>query len=428
MAERSAGEDAFNMLKVERGVLTASLIFTVAVASDFPALADDLFALRAPGLSYIAPPFSIYYLPLLILFLWFNYSARESQEASIKVGPSLISAALLLFSLLMIEALHALRGYEPNIEVILGFAWMILLLFTLRSFSYLVHWRATIIVAASVFCTVLSVLSLVVPVNSLSDLGRAVLVSPDRPEWKGVNSHAYFAAAMSIVAANQFLFARRQEPLTSLFWTAVVAVNILAVVVNQSRGAWIAACLGFAMLLISRITGWTAMRSAIAAALLACLTVGLLLGTQSSQLESVLSLNRGLSSSQELAQSGRAPVNGDVSSVAVRYAMISEAAARFWASPFFGSGWARISEESFGGHSMHGVPQIFSASYGLVGLIVFGIFVYCNFSNPLASRMAIPLIVLMAIEIMARPIIPFWFAIIIALIGPQDRQQALGDK
>ena len=407
--------------RAETLIATIALIFVTAVATELPELLDDLFAFRAPVLSYVIPPFAVFYVPILLLVMWFNGVAKGAGRFTVAVDPALISAALLIFTLLSMEFVHAL-GKVPDFEIILDLAWFLALFFTLRSFDYLEGWLEKMLVTAAVCCSVISIASMTVPLNSLLDLGLAGFIfGPLRPQWDGVNSHSYFSAAIALIALHRLLFFKL-SPQLQIFWAATTIINLVAIVANKSRGAWIAALLSIILLAIARVTGWHNRKVLATTGILAAITVGAMLFAQSPVLDHVFSLGRGLTPDREMAAVSDLRAAGAYqSSLSARFDMVRSTTDTFLQSPIFGHGLATVSDLRFAGHSLHGVLHIIAASYGVIGLLLLANFVYFNFPNcwrENASRVGPPLLLVMLVSIVARQTVPLWFAIVLTALPP----------
>ena len=397
-----------------------ALVFVTAIAADLPSLLDNLFALRAPVLSFVIPPFAIFYAPILLLVLWFNGIARGSGHLSATIDPGLVSAALLVFSLLAIESAHAFGNSIPDFEIVMDLAWALLLFFTLRSFSYQSRWAETMLVTAAICCSILSIISMAVPLNSLFDIGLSgFFFQPRRPQWNGVNSHSYFAAAVSLIALHRLLFFKL-TPLQKMFWGATILINLIAIVANKSRGAWIAALLSIILIAIARITGWNNRRILLSAALLVATTAGTALFLRPTELDYFISLGRGLAPAQEFIVTSDLKAQGaDKSSITVRMGMIRGTMDIFLQNPIFGQGWSAVSDMRFTSHSLHGVVQVIAASYGIIGLLLLASFIYFNVPNFFGantSRLGPPLLLIMLVSVVVRPAVPLWFAIVLVAL------------
>jgi len=416
--------------RAEHLIAFCALVFVTAIAAELPELLDDLFALRAPVLSYVIPPFAVFYAPILLLVMWFNGIAKGAGRFTVVIDPGLISAALLIFVLITIEFVHAFGSSVPEFEIIMEIAWFLLILLTLRSFSYLEGWSEKMLVTAAICCSIISIASITIPLNSLVYLGvKDFLFGPLRPQWDGVNSHSYFSAAIALVALHRLLFLKLSQRL-QIFWVATTVINLVAIVANKSRGAWIAALLSIIFLAVAKLTGWSNRKVIVTTGLLTAITVGALLLVQSPALDRFVSLGRGLTPDQEFAAVSNLNADGtDRSSFAVRLGMIRSTAGTFLQSPLFGHGWSAISEMQFSGHSLHGVPHVIASSYGIIGLLLLAGFVYFNIPNYFrenASRLGPPLLLIVLVSVIARPSIPLWFAIIFVTLTTSldDRQRA----
>lgn len=406
----------------------SGLVFCTAIASELFYAFDDFLEIYGPVHSYVVPAFAVFWVPVFLVVLWFNAVARGGGRFLCRVEPAFIAAFVLILSMVLLEVIHALTsGTEPGFKVVFAFVWPFFAFIVLRSFDYFDGWSDTMVVVAAVCAAAISVGSIVFPFRSIADLGVVeFFTSVRRPEWDGVNSHAYFAAAVVLFAFHRIFFAQPGSRVVPSgrwrvpFWVVIALVNLVGIVANKSRGAWIAVILGIIVLVVARITGWrgyTFMLFGVVAALALLATVWI---APSPVFEKAISLGRGLQPAMELKLHGRDESEILRTGVAGRAAMATHSLEMFRQSPLFGLGWAAVRESRIEGHAIHGIPQLVLACYGLVGFVLFSVLIYLMLpSHTWAGTCALAPVLLLVILVssLARGSIPLWYAIIFAMLA-----------
>jgi len=364
---------------------------------------DDIFQLRAPSFSYISFAFSVYWVPVILFILWFNAISKGCGKFKLLIPKAIVSGVTALFIMLLLESYHALiRNNIPDFELCFRFAWVLIFFFTLSSFNYgRVNWFEVTIIVIALCSSIICLFSLIFPTYSLRDLGiNNFFVSPHRPSWSGVNSNSYFSALIILISLYKILYCKFKK-YRMLFWLGIFSVNLIGIIFNKARGAWISVLLMMVMMLFSRIAFSKTKKVVMASVISGISIIFIFLICPQTSLESFLSFGRGLTSTS------------------TRLLMFSTAFDIFFQSPLIGIGWAQVLEYKIAGHAIHGVIQTVAASYGMIGLtLLFGI-IY--FSLPKRfdqnnSMIILPVAWIACTAAVALMTPPFWFAIVLSLL------------
>ena len=383
-------------------VAIASFTFVSLIASGFVEMLDDIFKLRGPALSYISFAFSVYWFPVILFIIWFNTISEGCGKFKIVIPKALIAGATALFVMIFLESYHALmRDKIPDFEICFCWTWVLFLFLALSSFNYgKVNWLEVTIVVIAICSSVICFFVLIFPIYSPRDLGIANFFSlPNRPLWSGVNSNSYFSALIFVIALYKILYCKLNK-YRSFFWLGMSGVNLMGIIINKARGAWMATLLTMAMMLLHRIAISKARKIILASIILGISIVIIFIICTPINIESFLSFGRGLTA------------------VKTRLSMFSTAFEIFLKSPLIGIGWAQVLEYKVAGHAIHGVIQTVAAAYGMIGLILLFSIIYFSLPKKINlqnSMMIIPVACITTTSAIALMTPPFWFAIVLLI-------------
>lgn len=399
-------------------IRAAMLVATCLIASSVHLLLAAVLEIDAPAYQNILPRYVGAWLPVLALIVWFNALVDGRGRFLMRIDATALWLMLVVAILGLQEiGLATAAGRMANPDLVFDVFWLGVIYFALYSFRSLPGGYVILLRAFTGCAALISVLYLTVPQHGMLRLGiQEFFASPYRPILDNPNALAYGSALACLLAFSRLMSASTWQ--RRFVWAALSLIIAAGVVGMKSRGAWLVLLAGSGVLVLIEL--WRRRRFGMLA-LIAALGLAAALGALSrGTLDDLLSLGRGLNPQAELANRGLTEGAPSQASVGLRGRMVQVSLETFSRHPFFGLGLESLRDSRIDGHSVHGLPFLVAASYGLVGIaLIVGLLAIALRAAPLAAsrtEYALALAVLVA-SAFALQTIPYWFAAVLGLMA-----------
>jgi hypothetical protein len=391
------------------------LYSVILVAFEFTRYLDDVFRIDLWKPSDIEP------LPFLWVPLLLGLAAANSWAAAGRVGAVDLADLLLIAStalIIILEFAQASWSHRaPELQFIIQLALMLLVIVTLRTFpSDLLRPRAIAkpIVIVSAGLSLLAILAILIEDGSLHFFGEI------RPEIRLVNRSSYAAALGAAIAAWYVLnerCARSEMALFALCW----AINVLLIVVNRSRGAWIGLLVCLVILIGWRLAQSRNWRIWAAAAGAGIAVAAFVLWLNPNTLEGIFSLGRGLVPETEAKILA---VDAVDASTSMRLEMAAFALQVLAHVPLSGIGYTETMSFVFRSHKMHGLVFIGMSSYGVAGILALVAPLIPSLpAKAIDVARVVVVLLVAAVPLVLTQEVPLWLALMPFLLRDEEERQ-----
>lgn len=360
---------------IDQRVLTRLiLVFLTIIAIGYPAIIDDVFTIKLPQFHGALPPMSPWWGLCLLLILTLGLQMHGIRALHDVMGP----IDMIIWALICYLCLRDLVAYSliDRIDSVIAWDmfWIYAIFLCLR-----MHSKSNDIDFLIIFATLSAVAifagSLMATKNIIDNITMYIF-NMARPNWAFTNSISYCAATAAIIALHLLL----RVPLTTgrrVILSLALCLNLFGIIINKSRTAFLCVILGLVIVLMARFLKGRSL-PVIATTLFLCSAVlAVALARYWDHVEMLISLGRGILPETELAL--RENLAFQETSINIRSSMLKQAISLFIESPIFGHGLVIASSVKSEGFSLHGIPFIFLASYGLTGAILLALLALAAF-------------------------------------------------
>ena len=399
-------------------IRAAMLVATCLIASSVHLLLAAALEIDVPAYQNILPKYVGAWLPVLAVIVWFNALVDGHGRFLIRIDATTLWLILVVAILGLQEiGLATAAGRMANPDFVFDLLWIGVIYFALYSFRSLANAYDVLVWAFAGCAALISILYLTIPQHGFLRLGIGeFFASPYRPVLDNPNAFGYGSALACLLAFSRLMTAVTWRK--RFAWAGLSLVIAAGVVGMKSRGAWLVLLAGSAVLLLMEL--WRRRRFGLLTVIVALGLIAAFSALPRGTLDNLLSLGRGLNPQAELANRGLEEGLAAQASVGIRGRMVQVSLETFSRHPFFGLGLESLRDSRIEGHSVHGLPFLVAASYGLVGIaLVVGLLAIALRSAPRASSrteygLALGVLLTAAFALQS---IPYWFAAVLGLMA-----------
>lgn len=406
-------------------VTSIMLVGVLFFALEIPLALNNLFGLHLPHRGAFIPVASYFSAPLLLIVFLVNVllagHGRTFRHTLQDVDIWFLACVAIWAAL---EVSHEMIGEQRiDLELVFQLFWLQIFYIALRSFTYLPHFTKRVVCYTLWLITLTSLLQILVLLQWIPGAVPPFDIYHGRPRWDDVNRTA-FIAVFGILLALDLLKSDKTSKNKRYLYYIFTILNIIILAMAKSKGAFLILLLiifvefllNFKSLSRRFLLFFRGLRrkTGVYPLMFAVLAIGVLLSSLSlTELERLISLNRGFTSTTELELRGLKPEITEKSSAFVRFSLIVEGVWAFAEQPLIGRGLDSTMEVRVSGYPIHSVFVLVLAAYGVCGFIPL-VFWLLGF-RPIRSGDKGPVIVGALLLLGTTAILPYfqpWFAVL----------------
>lgn len=362
-------------------VTSIMLVGVLFFALEIPLALNNLFGLHLPHRGAFIPVASYFSAPLLLIVFLVNVLLAghgRTFRHTLQDVDIWFLACVAIWSALEVSH-EMIHGQRIDLELVFQLFWLQVFYVALRSFNYLPDFTKHMVRYTLWLITLTSLIQILVLLQWLPGAIPPFDIFHTRPRWNDVNRGA-FLGIFGILLALDLLKGDKTSKNQRILYSLFIIINITVILISQARGAFLTLLfiifvvflLNFRSLSRKCLPFFRDLRSkfGVYPLIFGVLSLGVLLSQCSfTELERLISFNRGLTPTSELVLRGLKPERTEKSSVYIRFKLIVEGTRAFAEQPLIGRGLYSAKEVRVSGYPIHSLFPLLLATYGVCGFI-----------------------------------------------------------